>query len=239
VAMTQCPLPEVVCDAVIDVSHHNGAIDWPAVAAGGIALAFIKATQGERFVDPAYARNRAAAAAAGVLAVPYHFVDGGDPAAQAAHFLAVTALGAGEAAMVDWESAAPAALVVAFGGAIAATSGRDPLVYYGYAQLPAADPTLSRWPLMLPAYPRAAARGDYHGLVARPPRLPPGRAASWADGRPHRRHRWPGRPLDLGRHRDRTAHLVCHRRPAAAAIAAANGLAARASVSPPAGRGLG
>src|SRR5438270_225530 len=44
--MSVTSLPPVVADVVIDVSHHNGAIDWPALAAAGIALAFIKATQG-------------------------------------------------------------------------------------------------------------------------------------------------------------------------------------------------
>jgi lysozyme len=183
-------LPDQALDAVIDVSHHNGAIDWPEVAAAGIALAFIKATQGERFVDPAFARNRRAAAAAGILAVPYHFLDGAAPLRQAAHFLAATGLAAGDAAMIDWESAAPAAALVAFGTAIGERSGRDPLCYYGRAQLPAADPVLARWPLMLPAYPKGAAAGDYRSLVARPPRLPPGRAASWQAGRPYDFHQY-------------------------------------------------
>ena len=73
--MSVTTLPPVVADVVIDVSHHNGAIDWPAVAAAGIALAFIKATQGALFVDPAFDRNRSAAVKAVVLAVPYHFID--------------------------------------------------------------------------------------------------------------------------------------------------------------------
>ncbi|HTT79120.1 MAG TPA: GH25 family lysozyme [Stellaceae bacterium] len=189
-ALTQGPLPAPVTDAVIDVSHHNGAIDWPAVAAAGIALAFVKATQGERFVDPAFARNRRAAAAAGILVVPYHYLDGADPAAQAAHFAAVASLAAGDPAMIDWESAAPASALVACGMAIAAQTRRDPLAYYGWAQLPAADPVLSRWPLMLPAYPRGETAGDYRSLVTRAPRLPPGRAPSWDCGRPYDFHQY-------------------------------------------------
>jgi GH25 family lysozyme M1 (1,4-beta-N-acetylmuramidase) len=105
----------VVFDGVIDVSHHNGAIDWPAVAAAGIALAFIKATQGTRFVDPAFEQNRAAATSAGVLAVPYHFIDEDDPEDEAAHFLSVACLGAGQPAMIDWENSAPVCDVVALG----------------------------------------------------------------------------------------------------------------------------
>ena len=189
--MTVCMLPAIVFDGVIDVSHHNGAIDWPAVASAGIALAFIKATQGVAFVDPAFERNRGAAVKAGVLAVPYHFIDTSDADDQADHFLDVTDLAAGQPAMIDWESAATAPSVVAFGLAVADCAKRDPLVYYGYSQLAQAGPELSRWPLMLPAYPRGNMPGRYSTLVERAPRLPPGRASAWSDGaRPYDFHQY-------------------------------------------------
>jgi len=189
--MTLGALPAVVFDGVIDVSHHNGAIDWPAVASAGIALAFVKATQGVGFVDPAFDRNRTAAIKAGVLVVPYHFIDTADPGRQAAHFLSVSGLRPGDPAMIDWESAAPAAALVAFGEAIGGRAERDPIAYYGFAQLRLADPHLSRWPLMLPEYPRGDAPGCYDSLVARPPRLPPGRPATWDDGqRPYDFHQY-------------------------------------------------
>ena len=181
--MLMCELPAVVFDGVIDVSHHNGAIDWPAVAAAGIALAFIKATQGVAFVDPAFECNRGAAIKAGILAVPYHFIDTADPDRQAANFLSVTGLRADDPAMIDWESAAPAALVVAFGQALVDRIERAPVAYYGWAQLAEADEALSGWPLMLPEYPRGDASGRYADLVTQPPRLPPGRVAGWAAGR--------------------------------------------------------
>ena len=50
-------LPGLVLDGVIDVSHHNGRIDWARAAAAGIALAFVKASEGARFVDPAFAEK--------------------------------------------------------------------------------------------------------------------------------------------------------------------------------------
>jgi GH25 family lysozyme M1 (1,4-beta-N-acetylmuramidase) len=53
------------------------------------------------------------------------------------------------------------------------------VAYYGFAQLRQASPELSRWPLMLPAYPRGNTAGRYETLVSRAPRLPPGRPASW------------------------------------------------------------
>ncbi|HEY8872847.1 MAG TPA: glycoside hydrolase family 25 protein [Stellaceae bacterium] len=189
--MTECMLPAIVFDGVIDVSHHNGAIDWPAVASAGIALAFIKATQGAAFVDPAFERNRDGAVKAGVLAVPYHFIDTADADDQADHFLDVTDLGAGQPAMIDWESAATAPAVVALGLAVADSARRDPLIYYGYAQLGQASPELSRWPLMLPAYPRGNAPGHYSTLVERAPRLPPGRASAWSGAdRPYDFHQY-------------------------------------------------
>src|SRR5829696_2837114 len=188
--MTIYDLPTVVCDRVIDVSHHNGAIDWPAVAGAGIALAFIKATQGTRFVDPKFRRNRCDAERAGVLVVPYHFLDTADPEAQAGHFLAVTGLGDGQPGMLDWETEAPASAAVAFGMVLAEHTGRDPVAYYGYAQLPEANPALAAWPLMLPAYPRGNRSGNYRTLVARPPRLPPGRPGSSEDGRPYDFHQY-------------------------------------------------
>ena len=190
--MTRCPLPAVVFDGVIDVSHHNGAIDWPAVAGAGIALAFLKATQGTRFVDPTFERNRTGAAKAGVLVVPYHFIDGADPAGTGRAFHRRRRSGGGsagddrlgnrcpdrrgdDARRQPWPSA-PA---------------RAPVTYYGYAQLPLADPTLSAWPLMLPAYPRGNRYGDYRSLVTRGPRLPPGRAPGWDDGqRPYDFHQY-------------------------------------------------
>ena len=189
--MSLSELPPRVFDGVIDVSHHNGAIDWPAVADAGIALVFIKATQGVGFVDPAFDHNRAAASRAGVLVAPYHFIDTADPSRQAAHFLAVSGLQAGDVAMLDWETTASAEAVVAFGEAVADRCGRDPVAYYGFAQLAAAHPPLSRWPLMLPEYPCGEKTGRYETLVSRPPRLPLGRAESWQSGaRPYDFHQY-------------------------------------------------
>ena len=93
--------------------------------------------------------------------------------------------------MIDWETAAPIAAVTALGAALAERTGRAPVTYYGFAQLPLADPTLSAWPLMLPAYPRGDRHGDYHSLVTRGPRLPPGRAPGWDAGqRPYDFHQY-------------------------------------------------
>lgn len=210
--MTTAALPAVVFDGVIDVSHHNGAIDWPAVAGAGIVLAFIKATQGETFIDPAFEQNRGAAVRAGILVVPYHFIDPADPDRQAAHFLAVTALGIGQPAMLDWESAAPVSAVVAIGRAVAARTARDPLAYYGFAQFGEADPLLSRWPLMLPQYPHGEIPGDYRKLAGGPPRLPPGRPDAWGGvPRPYDFHQYTpaGRVAGIATPVDRSIWVGC------------------------------
>lgn len=71
----------------IDVSHHQGHIDWHAVRAAGIEFAWIRATYGATGSDDRYAENAAGATAAGVPWGAYHFNGPGDPVAQAGHFL--------------------------------------------------------------------------------------------------------------------------------------------------------
>ncbi len=57
----------------IDVSHHQGPIDWTQAAAGGVDFAYIKATEGATFQDPRFADNSRQAAKAGVKWGAYHF----------------------------------------------------------------------------------------------------------------------------------------------------------------------
>ncbi len=70
----------------IDVSRHQGVIDWPAVARAGIAFAWIKATEGGDYLDPAFRRNWSLAGAAGVRRGAYHFVYWCRPAADQARW---------------------------------------------------------------------------------------------------------------------------------------------------------
>ncbi|MCA9803286.1 MAG: glycoside hydrolase family 25 protein [Cyanobacteria bacterium HKST-UBA02] len=57
----------------IDVSHHQGSIDWEKVAATGCAFAYLKATEGATYKDSTYKRNRARAQANGIITGAYHF----------------------------------------------------------------------------------------------------------------------------------------------------------------------
>jgi GH25 family lysozyme M1 (1,4-beta-N-acetylmuramidase) len=59
----------------IDVSYHQGAIDWTQVAAAGKRFAFVRATAGTLTADTAYAANRAGARAAGLAVGSYHFAN--------------------------------------------------------------------------------------------------------------------------------------------------------------------
>lgn len=59
----------------VDVSHWDEDIDWDAVAAGGVGWAYIKATQGTYFEDPAFQVNYDGARAAGLFRGAYHFAE--------------------------------------------------------------------------------------------------------------------------------------------------------------------
>lgn len=73
----------------IDVSHHQGTIDWQALRAQQVDFAYIKASEGGDFTDPAFARNWRAAAEAGIARGAYHFFTlCRSGAEQAAHFIA-------------------------------------------------------------------------------------------------------------------------------------------------------
>lgn len=57
----------------IDVSAHNGVLDLDAAARDGISFVFIKATEGESFVDPNFRLNYMKAGHAGLKRGAYHF----------------------------------------------------------------------------------------------------------------------------------------------------------------------
>lgn len=74
----------------IDVSAHQGPIDWTAVAADGIEFAYVKASEGGDFVDERFEANWDGAGAAGLDRGAYHFFTLCTPGdVQARHFLAV------------------------------------------------------------------------------------------------------------------------------------------------------
>ncbi len=73
----------------VDVSHHQGTINWKTVAASGQRFSYAKATEGVHFVDPSFAANNTGAKANGIYAGAYHFArpDHSTGRAQAGYFL--------------------------------------------------------------------------------------------------------------------------------------------------------
>ena len=92
----------------IDVSSHQGDIDWAQVAGDGYSFVYVKATEGTGFTDSHFRQNWGGARAAGLTPGAYHYFtlcsSGAD---QAADFLA--------AAPPD-DSALPPALDLEFDG---------------------------------------------------------------------------------------------------------------------------
>ena len=74
----------------IDVSHHQGSIDWSLLPAQGVDFAYIKATEGGDHKDARFDENWEGARREGVARGAYHFFTLCRPAAeQAANFIKV------------------------------------------------------------------------------------------------------------------------------------------------------
>ncbi|MTI44175.1 lysozyme [Roseibium hamelinense] len=73
----------------IDISHHNGPIDWARVADDDVAFVYMKASEGADFKDRAFLDNWAGAKSVGLPHGAYHFFSlCRTGAAQADNFLA-------------------------------------------------------------------------------------------------------------------------------------------------------
>jgi lysozyme len=57
----------------VDVSWHQGPIDWQALAGDKVTFAYIKATEGGDHVDPRFAANWKGAGEAGLYRGAYHY----------------------------------------------------------------------------------------------------------------------------------------------------------------------
>lgn len=90
-------------NAVIDISHHNGTINFQKVATSGIVGVIQKATQGQMGSDPTYKPNRTKATSAGLLWGAYHFGTGSDGVRQAENFLSVAGADGGVLRVLDFE----------------------------------------------------------------------------------------------------------------------------------------
>jgi lysozyme len=160
-AIRQCPRRAGVRG--VDVSYHQGAVDWPAARAGGVAFAFARVADGRDLVDPAFAANWPGMKAAGVIRGAYQFFrPAQDPLAQAAAFLreieARGGLHPGDlppALDLEVTDGVPAAEVRARAHAwlarVEETVGRTPIVYTspGFSEELGADAAFGRYTLWL------------------------------------------------------------------------------------------
>lgn len=86
----------------IDISHHNGIINWEKVDTD---FAIIKCTQGTKFLDPKFQANKNGIQNAKILCGYYHFADAGDPLKEADWFLKnVSDIQEGELVVLDYET---------------------------------------------------------------------------------------------------------------------------------------
>jgi len=154
-------------NVVVDVSHHNGRIDFMKVAKAGIVGVIHKATQGLSFVDPLYHRNREKAVAAGLYWGAYHFGTLADSVKQADHFL-YTVNPEGQTLLVlDYEPNGKSTMTLAqareFVIRVATVTGTFPGIYSGslikekLANRPV-DPILSQCFLWIAQYASAPTR---------------------------------------------------------------------------------
>lgn len=140
----------------IDVSHHQGVIDWTEVAASGVQFAFVKVSDGLHFRDPLGASNLSGARLAGVRVGAYHYLRLGDGAEQADAFLAAYARAPNDLPPVlDLEddvlaSAAPR-IALAWLRKVEERIGVRPIVYTfpGFARWIAKAPELAAYPLWI------------------------------------------------------------------------------------------
>ena len=59
--------------AGMDVSGHQGQVDWPRAYADGARFAYVKATEGSGFRSSSYAQQFLGAAAVGMVRGAYHY----------------------------------------------------------------------------------------------------------------------------------------------------------------------
>lgn len=149
----------------IDVSSHQGAVDWQAVKRAGAAFGFTKATGGAWYRNPTLAANWAGMKAAGLKRGAYHWAveasgePGGNVEDEASFFLAAVeplGLEAGDMLVLDAEEVVNGQWCLRWCQLVEARTGIVPIVYtgawyavpHGFGDVPG----LVRYPLWIAAY---------------------------------------------------------------------------------------
>jgi lysozyme len=139
---TPTPAPTGVSTYVdgLDVSYHQGAIEWSQVAAAGKQFAFVRATAGTLTADTAYAANASGARAAGLRVGSYHYANPdtapNDAGNEAGWFLRNATIASGDVdPVLDLEVSNgldPVSLTAwaqTWLGQVSATTGVHPIIY--------------------------------------------------------------------------------------------------------------
>ncbi|QWU17409.1 lysozyme [Paenibacillus sophorae] len=155
----------------IDISHHNGPVDWAKVKADGISFAFLKASEGQTYRDDTFAVHVKAARAVGVLVGAYHFVravNEADAKAEAANFFAAIEAAGGMDVLdlppvMDYENnpggiskARINAIAAAFLLEIEQKTGVRPIVYTGNSFAANFAAAIGKYPLWVARYSKEA-----------------------------------------------------------------------------------
>lgn len=148
----------------IDVASWQGAPDWDAVAASGIAFAFTKVTEDDDYQNPTFARNWSEIKRVGLVRGAYHYAqpEGNDAHVEADYFVgrieSVGGVQAGDLLALDLEAGSGnlAQWTLDFLKRVEALTGTRPFVYTGaWFSTPhgiPSRPEIARYPLWLAAY---------------------------------------------------------------------------------------
>ena len=128
----------------VDVSHNQGSLDWDVASGQGVRFAYIKATEGADWTDPASRSHQEAARAHGLVVGAYHyFTFCADPERQARHFLATVDLRPGDLlpavdvenqgnCLRDPDSGTLRVNLGIFCATVLRATGREPVLYMTY-----------------------------------------------------------------------------------------------------------
>mgnify|MGYP000636148212 CR=1 FL=1 len=81
----------------VDISKYQGEVDFKQLKAAGITYIFVKASEGNTYQDPTFARNFTQAKQAGLIVSAYHFYETNDaPNSQLENFTQLVKLSPGD-----------------------------------------------------------------------------------------------------------------------------------------------
>jgi GH25 family lysozyme M1 (1,4-beta-N-acetylmuramidase) len=145
----------------VDVSNHQGNVEWNEVVASGVSFAFCKVTEGRSYKDKFFRRNEELAKAAGLIFGGYHFAlpSTNGPQAEADFFLSQWTPSPGDRVILDIEDhkaiGSCADWALTFQMIVEERTGVIPDLY---TYIPwwrahgSTDPIFARYPLWVAAY---------------------------------------------------------------------------------------